>query len=291
MSILYVHGVAIREGDQPQWATLKRLTHGALWDEVRAALQTHVAPSVNPADPQGVNTDWVYWGDLGASPAHASHQQPEWFPPDHPLTLDAAALADALERGLRPEVPADRWPDLVDVCWAVSQDAGVRAVIGNAPAAGRWPVALSAVRARLGLDGVHLPQRLRLRRRQDVRHAMQDLRRPLKGFIPYFVGDALEYFTSRGNPQQPGLIAVRVLAALKKSWQLSQERSEPLVIVTHSMGGQLIYDALTGFIPADPELSDLRAAVWCAAASQVGPCKALGLFLDDQTGNGVPLDA
>ncbi|MFK7600618.1 hypothetical protein ACI3L1_00255 [Deinococcus sp. SM5_A1] len=291
MSILYVHGVAIREGDQPQWETLKRVTHGALWDEVRTALQTHVAPSVNPADPQGVDISWVYWGDLGASLAYTNQGQPEWPPPERPLTLDAAALADSLERDLRPEVLADRWPELVEVCWAIAQDAGVRAAIANVPVAAQWPVALSAVRARLDLDGAHLPQRLRLRRHQNMRRAMLDLRRPLEGFIPFFVGDALEYFTLRGTPRQPGPIAARVLAALKKSWHLSRERDEPLVIVTHSMGGQLIYDALTSFLPADPELSDLRAAVWCAAASQVGPCKALGLFLDDQTGGGTALDA
>ncbi len=291
MSILYVHGVAIREGDQPQWKTLKRVTHGALWDEVRAALQTHVAPSVQPADPQGVDISWVYWGDLGTNPTPGNHAQAEWSPPEHPLALDAAALADALERGLHPEVPADRWPELVDACWAAAQDTGVRAVIGNVPAAVQWAVALSAVRARLDLDGAHLPQRLRLSRHQNVRRAMQDLRRPLEGFIPYFVGDALEYFTLRGTPQQPGPIAARVLDALKKSWHLSRERNEPLVIVTHSMGGQLIYDALTSFVPADPELTDLRVALWCAAASQVGPCKAMGLFLDDQSGEGTALAA
>lgn len=291
MSILYVHGVAIREGDQPQWETLKRVTHGALWDEVRAALQTHVAPSVNPADPQGVDISWVYWGDLGASLTNKGHEPSGWPPPEPPLTLNAAALADELERGLRPDLPADRWPELVEGCWATAQDAGVRAAIGNVPVAAQWSVALSAVRARLGLDSAHLPQRLRLRRHQNVRRVMQDLRRPLEGFIPYFVGDALDYFTRRGTPRQPGPIAARVLGALKKSWHLSRERDEPLVIVTHSMGGQLIYDALTSFLPADPEVSDLRAAVWCAAASQVGPCKALGLFLDDQTGGGSALDA
>ncbi|MDV6374416.1 hypothetical protein [Deinococcus arenicola] len=291
MSILYVHGVAIREGDQPQWETLKRVTHGALWEEVRTALQTHVAPSVNPADPGGVDTDWVYWGDLGASLAHENHGQRGRLPAGPPLTLSAAALADELERGLRPEVPAGRWPELVEACWAAAQDSGVRAVIGNVSAAVQWPVALSAVRSRLHLEGAQLPQRLRLRRRQNMRRAMQELRRPLEGFVPYFVGDALQYFTSRGTPQQPGPIAARVLTALKKSWHLSRERNEPLVIVTHSMGGQLVYDALTTFIPANPEFSDLRAAVWCAAASQVGPCKDLGLFLDDQSGEGTALVA
>lgn len=295
MSILYVHGVAVREGDQPQWDLLKRVTHGALWNEVRAALQTHVAPGVNPADPQGVDVDWVYWGDLGATLAHGGRfradEQPQWPPPQRPDALSAAALADGLERGLRPEVPADRWPELVEVCWSAAQDAGVRAVVGHVSDGNAWPVALAAVRARLGLDAPDLPERLQLRRRQNVRQTLRDLRRPLEGFVPYFLGDALKYFMARGTPRQPGPIAARVLDAVKRSWHLSRERGEPLVIVTHSMGGQLIYDALTSFIPADPELKDLRAAVWCAAASQVGPCKELGLFLDDQTGEGTALNA
>lgn len=80
-----VHGVTIREGDQPQWEALRRVTHGALWDEVRAALQTHVAPSVSPAHPGGVNTDWVEWGDLGASLAHGNHEQPGRPPVDQQL--------------------------------------------------------------------------------------------------------------------------------------------------------------------------------------------------------------
>ena len=60
------------------------------------------------------------------------------------------------------------------------------------------------------------------------------------------------------------------------------------------MGGQIVYDALTSFLPGDPDpvLRDARIDFWCATASQVGFFEEAKLFLASKatykTGHEVP---
>jgi hypothetical protein len=58
------------------------------------------------------------------------------------------------------------------------------------------------------------------------------------------------------------------------------------------MGGQIVYDTVTSFLPSAPELADIRIDFWCAAASQVGFFEEAKLFLARQDqyrqGNPVP---
>ena len=110
-------------------------------------------------------------------------------------------------------------------------------------------------------------------------HRVTELRSPLEGFLPYFMGDLLRYLSARGTPEQPGPIPQRVLAALERLQAAKQDNGEPIVILTHSMGGQLMYDALSAFAPARPSLRDLQVDAWCASASQLGLFAGLGLFL------------
>jgi hypothetical protein len=57
-----------------------------------------------------------------------------------------------------------------------------------------------------------------------------------------------------------------------------QERGgEPIVLLTHSMGGQIAYDIITAFLPA--ARSDVKVDFWCATASQVGFFEELNMFL------------
>jgi hypothetical protein len=64
------------------------------------------------------------------------------------------------------------------------------------------------------------------------------------------------------------------------------------VVLSHSMGGQIIYDALTHFLPGTPSLREVRIDFWCATASQVGFFEEAKLFLASQpehkTGHPVP---
>jgi hypothetical protein len=50
------------------------------------------------------------------------------------------------------------------------------------------------------------------------------------------------------------------------------------VVVSHSMGGQIVYDALTYYLPSDPSLADIQMDFWLASASQVGFFEEAKLF-------------
>lgn len=125
--------------------------------------------------------------------------------------------------------------------------------------------------------------------------AAAEVRNPVNVFLTTFIGDVFSYLTQRGNADAPGWIPSTVLAALSEAQLEKQQRGgEPLIVMTHSMGGQLVYDAVTHFLPRMPEYKDLRIDFWCAAASQVGLFEELKLFLESseeyglETGKAVP---
>ncbi len=100
--------------------------------------------------------------------------------------------------------------------------------------------------------------------------------------MPVFMGDVLCYLGGRGTPAHPGPIARRIMDGLQTAHESRQGSGEPLVVLSHSMGGQLVYDALTAFLPAAPTLSGVRVDFWASVGSQTGLFKALGLFLNDR---------
>ncbi|MBO0931136.1 hypothetical protein [Fibrella aquatilis] len=111
-----------------------------------------------------------------------------------------------------------------------------------------------------------------------------------------FFGDVFVYQTNRGTPAKPGAIVTRLLDALRQAKQLQQQRhGEPIVLLSHSMGGQVVYDVLTHFLPNTPDLQDLKIDFWCATASQVGVFEELKIFAESsadfslETGRQVPL--
>lgn len=84
-----------------------------------------------------------------------------------------------------------------------------------------------------------------------------------------FLGDALVYFAARGTAAEPGPIVRRVLGGLEAAAGAQAERGgEPLVVFSHSMGGQIIYDLVTHFLPTLD--ANARIDFWAAASSQVG---------------------
>jgi hypothetical protein len=106
-----------------------------------------------------------------------------------------------------------------------------------------------------------------------------EVRPHLNELASLFIGDVFEYLDKRGDAQKPGPILQRVLDALEKAQSDKQTRpGEPLVVITHSMGGQLIYDAVTHFLPNSPRHRDIKIDFWCATASQVGFFEELKLF-------------
>jgi hypothetical protein len=122
-----------------------------------------------------------------------------------------------------------------------------------------------------------------------VSKILGEFRPLLHDFASDFLGDVIEYIEARGTREKPGAIMQRVLTALRKAAPAA--RTEPLVILTHSMGGQLIYDALTHFVEGDPELENLKVAFWGAAASQVPFFEEAKFFLASDPAIGAPSKA
>jgi hypothetical protein len=123
-----------------------------------------------------------------------------------------------------------------------------------------------------------------------VSRVLGELRRPLNDFITLFFGDVFVYLQEQANPGGgPGKIATVLLEELKHAARNQKERGgEPIVLLSHSMGGQVVYDALTYFMDQDPDLKDVRVDFWCATASQVGLFEELKLFrASDETIGGI----
>jgi hypothetical protein len=112
--------------------------------------------------------------------------------------------------------------------------------------------------------------------------AVVEARKPINDQVTLFLGDVFAYLNNRGSAQSPGTIPARVLDRLTTAQQARQEPGEPLVVLSHSMGGQIVYDLVTHFIPQLPAYRDLRVDFWCATASQVGLFEEMKLFLNSK---------
>lgn len=93
------------------------------------------------------------------------------------------------------------------------------------------------------------------------------MRRLASENVSLLIGDVFEYLTTRGTRAKPGEIVRLVCASLDRASQ-----DGPLVIVAHSMGGNIVYDILSHFRP------DLEVAVLVTVGSQVGLFEELSLF-------------
>ncbi|MBK9142472.1 MAG: hypothetical protein IPM23_08255 [Candidatus Melainabacteria bacterium] len=106
-----------------------------------------------------------------------------------------------------------------------------------------------------------------------------ELRAPIHRFITLFLGDVFTYLYRRGDASDPGPIPTVVLSHLERLNEIKKSRDgEPLLVLTHSMGGQVVYDIVSHFLPLG-EHQDVRIDFWCATASQVGFFEELKLFL------------
>lgn len=72
-----------------------------------------------------------------------------------------------------------------------------------------------------------------------------------------FIGDAFLYFGQRGTPDAPGPIVQRVIAALDEACAgRGNPQDDPLIVVAHSMGGNIMSDIVSYFAP-DKEIDVL----------------------------------
>jgi hypothetical protein len=115
-----------------------------------------------------------------------------------------------------------------------------------------------------------------------------ELRPVLNEFVAYFIGDVLAYVSERDVNGQPGVIPRRVLDALRAAHQRKQATGEKIVVVTHSMGGQLLYDALAHYASADPTLAGLSVDHWISCGAQVSFFAELVLFRGQPTNVAAP---
>lgn len=115
-----------------------------------------------------------------------------------------------------------------------------------------------------------------------ARAAVETVRRPLNDLVTLFIGDVFTYLANRtvmrDGAEVPGPIPQAALDALAEAHADKLRRDEPLVVLSHSMGGQIIYDLVTSFLPSLPQYQHIRVDFWCATASQVGLFEELKLF-------------
>ena len=88
--------------------------------------------------------------------------------------------------------------------------------------------------------------------------------------IVQFIGDVFVYLDKRGTPAKPGPIVTTVVDAIRHAPKL--EPNEPTIVMTHSMGGNILYDILTYYAP------ELAVDVWISVASQVGLFEEMKIF-------------
>jgi hypothetical protein len=89
--------------------------------------------------------------------------------------------------------------------------------------------------------------------------------------VSRFFGDVFVYLQNRGTPGNPGPIVQRVLSELKAASRARAD--EPMIVLTHSMGGNILYDVLTSFS------SDLHIDVWISVGGQVAQFEEMKLFI------------
>lgn len=83
-----------------------------------------------------------------------------------------------------------------------------------------------------------------------------------------FLGDVFTYLDRRGDRDHPGPIVAQVVQTL----EAAIEAGTPLVVVAHSMGGEIVYDALSYYRP------DIHVHKLITVGSQVGLFEELCLL-------------
>jgi hypothetical protein len=88
-----------------------------------------------------------------------------------------------------------------------------------------------------------------------------------------FLGDVFVYLNERGQNGSEGAVVKEIASAIQTAKDRGPlDRPEPLIVVAHSMGGNIVYDILTHFRPA------LAVDILITVGSQVAMFEELKLF-------------
>jgi len=99
------------------------------------------------------------------------------------------------------------------------------------------------------------------------------LRPALDARITSFIGDVFVYLNQRGTPTSQGAIVTTVAEAIEAAARSTANRKrDPIIVVAHSLGGEIAYDVLTHFRP------DLCCDVLVTVGSQVALFEEMKLF-------------
>ncbi|MFI2261746.1 hypothetical protein [Streptomyces tubercidicus] len=86
------------------------------------------------------------------------------------------------------------------------------------------------------------------------------------------MSDVMSYFAERGAQEAPGRIVERIAVSLDEAARDAALRGEPLVVVAHSMGGNIVHDVLSHFRP------DVQVDLLVTVGTQIGLFEELKLF-------------
>jgi hypothetical protein len=251
MPIIYVHGVFTRDDRD--------------WDLIEGLLRQFIAPKI-AKDPENVMVSRCYWGDYGAKFRWGGASAPTSPLREGMQKLTNEALLKSVTSSVAMSKPAALKQKVKE------KFAQVESEIPHTVAEAKMHMLFSSaenVKRNLHATG-HVFAR-----------AAVEIKSPMNRFVTMFIGDVLTYLTERGNYKSPGWIPSCFLASLAEARDNQKERGgEPIIVMSHSMGGQIVYDAVTHFMPRMEEFADTKIDFWVATASQVGLFEELKLFLE-----------
>jgi hypothetical protein len=105
-----------------------------------------------------------------------------------------------------------------------------------------------------------------------INKGFDHIREKLHHNISLFLADIFAYLAQRGTSEQPGEIITEVLKDLKNANSIKLANNEKLIVIAHSMGGNIIYDILTTFTP------EIEVDMLVTVGSQVGLFEEMKLF-------------
>lgn len=287
MPIVLIHGIGVREDG------FKRIS-----TRCEPILRKYL---LQPLSFETLEVRWVYWGQHGASFAWSLQSLPRagvleslGVEPEEETTeapaqnlllreaqRDLPALVNELVaqaiqgEDIEPELlmalyDAARLPQVQQAVQNAQSDDELREILRDALAA-RQTSALEAMGQISGVPALdallnaaqwatNYPLRL-------TRATMQKFLRPaLTELTAQLMGDVMCYLANRGERETPGAILQTVQNALTSA------PDEPLIMLTHSMGGNIFYDLITYYCP------EVQVNAWVSVAGQVGLLEELKLF-------------